>query len=68
MEQEGLSHLNTLVLVTPKLDIEQAVGRIRESNLDPLIIDIVDNYSLSIGQRKNSVLDLMNAIQNINNT
>ena len=52
MAQEGLDlpHLNTLVLATPKSDIEQAVGRIlrRESNLCPFVIDIVDNYSLFV--------------------
>ena len=54
MAQEGLdiSTIDTIILSTPKTEIEQAVGRIRpkhnstgESNI-PLVIDIVDNFSI----------------------
>jgi len=40
--------LDTLVLATPKSDIEQAVGRIlRQKNKnEPLVIDIVDSFSI----------------------
>jgi len=44
--------LDTLILATPKSDVEQAVGRIlRQKNKnDPLVIDIVDSFSLFKGQ------------------
>jgi superfamily II DNA or RNA helicase len=44
--------LDTLILATPKSDIEQAVGRIlRQKNAnDPLVIDIVDSFSVFRGQ------------------
>ena len=46
---EGLDikTLTTLILATPKTDIEQAVGRIlREKHEQPLVIDIVDNHEV----------------------
>ena len=45
-------NLDTLILSTPKSDIEQAVGRIlRQKNKnDPLVIDIVDSFSIFRGQ------------------
>jgi len=49
MASEGLDikTLTTLILATPKTDIEQAVGRImRVKHNNPLIIDIIDNHSL----------------------
>ena len=54
MVSEGfdLAKLDTLVLATPKGDVEQSVGRIqRKQTLEdtdniPLVIDIVDDYSL----------------------
>ncbi len=50
MTAEGFDHpmLNTLVFATPKTDIEQAVGRIlrKVHEISPIIVDIVDNYSL----------------------
>jgi len=44
--------LDTLVLSTPKSDVEQAVGRIlRQKNKnEPLVIDIVDSFSIFRGQ------------------
>lgn len=44
--------LDTLILATPKSDIEQAVGRIlRQKNKnEPLVIDIVDSFSIFRGQ------------------
>lgn len=54
MVSEGfdLPKLDTLVLATPKSDVEQAVGRIQrkhEITADdnpPLVIDVVDDYSI----------------------
>lgn len=53
MVSEGfdLPKLNTLVLASPKSDVEQSVGRIQrqlkeERKYTPLIIDIVDQFSL----------------------
>ena len=44
--------LDTLILSTPKSDVEQAIGRIlRQKNKnEPLIIDIVDSFSIFKGQ------------------
>tara|TARA_B110000003_G_scaffold273741_1_gene312109 strand:+ start:653 stop:2008 length:1356 start_codon:yes stop_codon:yes gene_type:complete len=53
MSSEGLDipTLNSLILVSPMNDIEQSVGRILRSKVSdrivkPLIIDIVDNFSI----------------------
>ena len=53
MAAEGLdiATIDTIVLATPKTDIEQAVGRIRPKPGDsdrntPLVIDIVDEFSI----------------------
>ena len=53
MAHEGLdiSRLNTIVLATPKKDIEQSVGRVmrkilKEGDLRPLIIDFRDEISI----------------------
>lgn len=57
MVSEGfdLPKLNTLVLASPKSDVEQSVGRIQrqlkeERKYVPLIIDIVDQFSLFSNQ------------------
>ena len=55
MAQEGMDidSLNTIILASPKTDIEQAVGRIfRKSHEQfyPLIIDIIDDFSVFKGQ------------------
>ena len=49
MASEGLDikTLTTLILATPKTDIEQAVGRImRVKHNNPLIIDIIDSHDI----------------------
>jgi superfamily II DNA or RNA helicase len=57
MAQEGLDidRLNTIILATPKPDVNQAVGRVLRKVLEngdvrPLIIDIVDKLNVFIGQ------------------
>lgn len=57
MASEGLDipSLNGLILATPKSDIIQAVGRIsrvKHENIQPLLIDIVDNFSIFERQSK----------------
>jgi superfamily II DNA or RNA helicase len=57
MANEGLDipSLNGLVLSTPKSDIIQSVGRIcrvKHENIQPLIIDIVDKFSIFDNQSK----------------
>jgi hypothetical protein len=44
--------LDTLILASPKSDVEQAVGRIlRQKNKnEPIVIDIVDSFSIFKGQ------------------
>lgn len=47
MAQEGLDikSLTTLIMVTPMVNIEQAVGRIkRVSGIKPIVVDIVDTH------------------------
>lgn len=50
MTSEGFDNpsLNTLIFATPKSNIEQSVGRILRKihDIQPVIIDIIDNYSL----------------------
>ena len=49
MASEGLDikTLTTLIFVTPKTEIEQAVGRIlRVKHANPLVIDIIDNNEI----------------------
>lgn len=49
MAQEALDvkTLTTLIMATPKTDIEQAVGRIlRERHGNPIVVDIIDEHSL----------------------
>jgi superfamily II DNA or RNA helicase len=57
MANEGLDipTLNCLVLSTPKSDIIQSVGRIDRvihKNIQPLVIDYVDKFSIFDGQSK----------------
>ena len=57
MANEGLDipSLNGLVLATPKSDIIQTVGRIcrmKHKNIQPLIIDLVDNFSVFENQAR----------------
>ena len=49
MAAEGLDikTLTTLIMATPKTDIEQSVGRIlREKHSSPIVVDIVDSHDL----------------------
>jgi len=51
MAAEGLDikTLTTLIMATPKTDIEQSVGRIlreKHAHLNPLVIDIIDSHDL----------------------
>lgn len=54
LASEGLDlqHLNTLVFATPTSNVVQAVGRIMRKELAkvPLIVDIVDPFSIYAGQ------------------
>eukprot|EP00877_Chromochloris_zofingiensis_P013038 jgi/Chrzof1/7989/UNPLg00040.t1 len=48
---EGLDirGLNTLILASPKSDIEQSVGRIlrdKDRRIHPVVVDIADNFSM----------------------
>ena len=46
-EALDIKTLNTLVLVTPKTDVVQAVGRIlRQKHTQPIIVDVVDQHQL----------------------
>ena len=52
-EALDIKTLTTLIRVTPKTDIEQAVGRIlREKHSSPIVVDIVDTHSLFKNQWK----------------
>lgn len=49
MAAEGLDikSLTTLIMATPKTDIEQSVGRIlREKHSSPIVVDIVDKHDI----------------------
>lgn len=55
MSEEGLDipSLNCAILATPKSNVEQAVGRIlrkKSYKVPPLVIDIVDTYSVFFAQ------------------
>lgn len=59
LAQEGLDidRLNTVILATPKRNVEQAIGRImrkilKSTDMKPMIIDIVDQLSVFYGQGK----------------
>lgn len=46
-EALDIKSLTTLVMATPKTDIEQSVGRIlREKHAQPLVVDIIDSHDL----------------------
>jgi hypothetical protein len=52
-EALDIKTLTTLVMATPKTDIEQAVGRImRDRYSSPLIVDIVDQHGIFLNQWK----------------
>ena len=63
LAQEGLDipALDTVILSTPKSDIKQSIGRIMRETPgklnDPLIIDVVDHWSVLFSMfRKRSVI------------
>lgn len=46
-EALDIKTLTTLIMATPKTDIEQSVGRIlRERHSSPIVVDIIDNHDL----------------------
>ena len=46
-EALDIKTLTTLIMATPKTDIEQAVGRIlRTKHIRPIVVDIVDNHDI----------------------
>ena len=46
-EALDIKTLTTLIMATPKTDIEQSVGRIlREKHSSPIVVDIVDSHDL----------------------
>ena len=61
MSSEGMDipSLNTLILASPKSDIEQSIGRIQRKahELTPRIFDIIDDFS-TFGNQKNKRISL----------
>lgn len=52
-EALDIKTLTTLIMATPKTDIEQSVGRIlREKHSNPIVVDIVDSHNLFKNQWK----------------
>ena len=52
-EALDIKTLTTLIMVTPKTDIEQSVGRIlREKHSQPVVVDIIDSHSIFKNQWK----------------
>jgi superfamily II DNA or RNA helicase len=46
-EALDIKSLTTLIMATPKTDIEQSVGRIlRDKHSNPIVVDIIDNHDL----------------------
>ena len=46
-EALDIKTLTTLIMATPKTDIEQSVGRIlREKHSQPIVVDIIDSHSI----------------------
>ena len=44
-EALDIKTLTTLILATPKTDVEQAIGRIlREKHSQPIVVDIIDHH------------------------
>lgn len=59
-EGMDIPKLNTIILASPKTDVEQSVGRIlrqkkKDREKNPLIIDIIDNFSTFIRQSKKRI-------------
>jgi superfamily II DNA or RNA helicase len=60
-EALDIKTLTTLIMATPKTDIEQAVGRIlREKHSSPIVVDIIDPHGLfqSQWQKRRKFYDL----------
>jgi len=52
-EALDIKTLTTLIMATPKTDIEQSVGRIlREKHSNPIVVDIIDSHTLFKNQWK----------------
>lgn len=77
-EAFDLPKLNTLIMTTPKKNIEQMVGRIQRKihNITPLIIDIQDQFAnfinqgrtrLSFYKKKNYKIEVIEMFNNIEN-
>jgi len=50
-EALDIKTLTTLIMATPKTDIEQAVGRIlRDKHASPLVVDIIDGHQIFLNQ------------------
>jgi superfamily II DNA or RNA helicase len=69
-EALDIKTLTTLILATPKTDIEQAVGRIlRAKHTQPIVVDIVDNHDIFQNQyRKRKVFYVKNNYKIIKNS
>ena len=73
MAAEGLDlpKLDSVILCSPKSSIEQSVGRILRKKMEdrvyiPLIIDIIDNFSMFINQSKKRIKYYKKCNYNIN--
>lgn len=52
-EALDIKSLTTLIMATPKTDIEQSIGRIlREKHSQPIVVDIIDSHSIFQNQWK----------------
>jgi superfamily II DNA or RNA helicase len=69
-EALDIKTLTTLIMATPKTDIEQAVGRIlRAKHSQPIVVDIVDNHDIFQNQyRKRKVFYVKNNYKIIKNS
>lgn len=59
-EGMDIPKLNTIILASPKTDVEQSVGRIlrqkkKDREKNPLIVDIVDKFSTFVRQSKKRI-------------
>ena len=69
-EALDIKTLTTLIMATPKTDIEQAVGRIlRTKHTQPIVVDIIDNHDIFQNQfRKRKVFYIKNNYKIIKNS
>lgn len=57
-EALDIPSLNTLIMATPRSNVEQSIGRIirkKNEKVKPLIIDIIDNLTSFVNQSKNRI-------------